>query len=74
MVDMKKNISNDMKKKQFFEPWSTKLVLQLLKGVTFAYDLCLGHSRHYWKCLIEDYYSEDDLHHENGYKAPKTLS
>ena len=34
-----------MKYQEFCEPQSAKLVSQLLKGVTFSYDLCLGQSR-----------------------------
>ena len=34
-----------MKRQQVCELGSGKLVRQLLKGISFAYDLCLGHLR-----------------------------
>lgn len=38
-----------MKSQQFYEPQSAKLGRQLTEGKHFAYNLCLGHSRDYWK-------------------------
>ena len=38
-----------MKRQQFYLPQSGKLVTQLPRGITFAYDLCLGRLRDYWK-------------------------
>ena len=43
-----------MKRQQFSEPRSGKLVCQLLGGVTFAYDFCLGCSRDRWKGIAKD--------------------
>ena len=34
-----------MKFQKYFEPQSGKLFRQLPRGITLAYDLCLGHSR-----------------------------
>ena len=44
-----------MKHQQFYLPQSGKLVTQLPGGITFAYDLRLGHLRDCWKCLAEQY-------------------
>ena len=44
-----------MKHQQFYLPQSGKLVTQLLGGITFAYDLRLGHLRDRWKGLAEEY-------------------
>ena len=43
-----------MKRQQFYLPQSGKLVTQLPRGITFAYDLRLGHSRDRWKGPAED--------------------
>ena len=51
-----------MKHLKFCEPWSGKLVRQLRRGVTFAYDLYLGHSGDSLKCLIDEYTSEKGLY------------
>ena len=44
-----------MKRQQFYLPQSGKLVTQLPGGITFAYDLRLGHLRDRWKGLAEEY-------------------
>ena len=44
-----------MKCQQFYLLGSGKLVTQLLGGITFAYDLRLGHLRDRWKGLAEEY-------------------
>ena len=44
-----------MKRQQFYLPQSGKLVTQLPGGITFAYDLRLGHLRDRWKDLAEEY-------------------
>jgi hypothetical protein len=44
-----------MKRQQFYLPQSGKLVTQLPEGITFAYDLRLGHLRDRWKGLAEEY-------------------
>ena len=44
-----------MKRQQFYLPQSGKLVTQLPGGITFAYDLRLGHLRDHWKGLSEEY-------------------
>ena len=44
-----------MKRQQFYLPQSGKLVTQLPGGITFAYDLRLGHLRDHWKGLAEEY-------------------
>ena len=44
-----------MKHQQFCGPQSGKFVSQLPEGVTFAYDLHLGHSRDRWKGPTEEY-------------------
>jgi len=44
-----------MKHQQFYLPRSGKLVTQLPGGITFAYDLRLGHLRDHWKDLAEEY-------------------
>ena len=46
-----------MKRQQFCGPRSGKLVFQLPEGVTFAYDICLGHLRDCWKGLAKEYNS-----------------
>ena len=46
-----------MKRQQFCGPRSGKVVFQLLRGVTFAYDLRLGLSRDRWKGIVEEYNS-----------------
>ena len=43
-----------MKRQQFYLPQSGKLVTQLPGGITFAYDLRLGHLRDHWKDLAEE--------------------
>ena len=47
-----------MKRQQFYLPRSGKLVTQLPRGITFAYDLCLGHLRDRWKGPAEEYIDE----------------
>ena len=47
-----------MKRQQFYLPQSGKLVTQLPEGITFAYDLCLGHLRDRWKGPAEEYNDE----------------
>ena len=49
-----------MKHQQFSGPPSGKLVFQLLRGITFAYDLHLGCSRDCWKGITEKYNSGMD--------------
>ena len=44
-----------MKCQQFYLPQSGKLVTPLSRGITFAYDLRLGHLRDRWKGLTEEY-------------------
>ena len=44
-----------MKRQQFYLPQSGKLVTQLPRGITFVYDLRLGHLRDRWKGLTEEY-------------------
>ena len=44
-----------MKRQQFYLPQIGKLVTQLPRGITFAYDLRLGHLRDHWKGLAEEY-------------------
>ena len=44
-----------MKRQQFYLPQSGKLVTQLPGGITFAYDLRLGHLRDRWKGPAEEY-------------------
>jgi hypothetical protein len=44
-----------MKRQQFYLPRSGKLVTQLPGGITFAYDLRLGHLRDRWKGPAEEY-------------------
>ena len=44
-----------MKRQQFYLPRSGKLVTQLPRGITFAYDLRLGRSRDHWKGPTEEY-------------------
>ena len=44
-----------MKRQPFYLPRSGKLVTQLLGGITFAYDLRLGHLRDRWKSLAKEY-------------------
>ena len=44
-----------MKHQPFYLPRSGKLVTQLPGGITFAYDLRLGHLRDRWKDLAEKY-------------------
>ena len=47
-----------MKCQQFYLPRSGKLVTQLPGGITFAYDLHLGHLRDHWKGPVEEYIDE----------------
>ena len=44
-----------MKHQPFYLPRSGKLVTQLPRGITFAYDLHLGRSRDRWKGPAKDY-------------------
>ena len=44
-----------MKHQPFYLHRSGKLVTQLPGGITFAYDLRLGHLRDRWKGLAEEY-------------------
>ena len=44
-----------MKRQPFYLPGSGKLVTQLPRGITFAYDLRLGHSSDHWKGLAKEY-------------------
>ena len=43
-----------MKHEQFCEPLNGKMVRQYPKGIDFAYDLYLGHSRDNWKGLNKE--------------------
>ena len=43
-----------MKHQKFCEPRSGKLLFQLLGGITFVYDLRLGHLRDRWKGIAKD--------------------
>ena len=47
-----------MKRQQFYLPRSSKLVTQLPGGITFAYNLHLGHLRDRWKVPTEEYIAE----------------
>ena len=47
-----------MKHQPFYLPRSGKLVTQLPGGITFAYDLRLGHSRDCWKGPAKEYNDE----------------
>ena len=47
-----------MKRQQLYLPRSGKLVTQLPEGITFAYDLRLGHLRDCWKGTAEEYINE----------------
>ena len=47
-----------MKHQQFYLPRSGKLVTQLPEGITFAYDLRLGHLRDCWKGPTKEYNDE----------------
>ena len=47
-----------MKCQLFYLPRSGKLVTQLPGGITFAYDLHLGHLRDHWKGPAEEYNAE----------------
>ena len=40
-----------MKHQQFCESESGKMVRKFLEGITFLYDICLGHPRDHWKGL-----------------------
>ena len=44
-----------MKRQTFYLLRSGKLVTQLLGGITFAYNLRLGHSRDRWKGPSKEY-------------------
>ena len=44
-----------MKCQQFYLPQSGKLVTQLPRGITFAYDLRLDRSKDRWKGHTEEY-------------------
>jgi hypothetical protein len=44
-----------MTRQPFYLPRSGKLVTQLPWGITFAYDLRLGHSRDHWKDPTKEY-------------------
>ena len=44
-----------MKRQQFYLPQGGKLVTQLPRGITFAYDLRLVHLRDRWKGPAEEY-------------------
>ena len=59
-----------MKFQKCFEPETYKSVSQLLEGITYAYDLCLGHSRDYWKLISKKYNRENFLHDTFGYVVP----
>ena len=52
-----------MNYQQVFEPRIGKLVYQLPTGVTFAYDLNLGHLRENLKDTSEKYNSQKGLWH-----------
>ena len=49
---------------------SGKLVFQLLGGVTFAYDLHLGHSRDRSKGLVNENNSEKGIYPKFRYGVP----
>ena len=49
-----------MKHQLLYLPQSGKLVTQLPRGITFAYDLHLGHLRDRWKGLAEEYIDKSD--------------
>ena len=49
-----------MKRQQFYLPQSGKLVTQLPWGITFAYNLHLGHLRDRWKGLAKGYIDKID--------------
>ena len=63
-----------MKYQHFSKLQSGKLVHQLLGGITFTYDICLGHSRDCWKGLIVQKKSEMGLKHRFWYNVPYTWS
>ena len=46
---------------------SGKLVCELLEGITFSYDLCLGHSRECWKVVTKKKNSEMGVYHTLRY-------
>ena len=56
-----------MKQKYVFEPQTPKLACQLLGGVTFTYDLYLGHLRDNWKGLSKEKNIKNDLDHSLNY-------
>ena len=49
-----------MKHQLLYLPQSGKLVTQLPRGITFAYDLRLGRLRDHWKCLAKEYNVETE--------------
>ena len=60
-----------MKQQQFCEPSRGKLVCQLPRGATFAYDLCLGNWKHCRKGISKDHNNDMGLHHAFNYNVPK---
>lgn len=64
------NMNYKKKFQWFYEPWSSRLVRQLPRGITFPYDISLGHTKECWKFLTRKYNSEEGLHHAFGYGVP----
>ena len=56
-----------MKCEHLCDPQSGKLVHQFPRGITFAYDLYLGHSRDRWKYIVEDNNCKEVIHHAFRY-------
>ena len=61
-----------MERQQFYLPRSGKLVTQLPKGITFLYNLCLGHLKDCWKGPVEEYI-DDSYHSSPPSNAPKNI-
>ena len=61
-----------MKCQQFYLPRSGKLVTQLPGGITFAYEIHLGHSKDRWKGPAEEY--NDELEVWDPKTAKKTTN
>ena len=62
-----------MKRQQFYLPRSGKLVTQLPGGITFAYDLCLGHLRDRWKGPAKDYIDKIEYRSSHSSDAQKNI-
>ena len=64
-----------MRCRQFGTPRSGNLVCQILGSVTFAYDVCLCHSRDHWKGLIKEKNNgiENTIHTDMTYVKHDTI-